>query len=153
MRPRRVPSPQGTRASRCPQTVCGTQQNTTAESTVGSVKPVIDALLRCDGLATTAQLRALGIHRGQLDIAYMYGRIWRVRKGMWCLPGLPRPVLRAQRVKGRLACVSALAFHGVIEDDGGPLHVSARVGQVSWHPAVRSVPGGGERRCAATGNR
>ncbi|MGE3194698.1 MAG: hypothetical protein AB7K08_14660 [Microbacteriaceae bacterium] len=98
------------------------------------MKPVIDALHRCDGLATTAQLRALGIHRGQIDIAYMYGRIWRVRKGMWCLPELPRPVLRAQRVKGRLACVSALAFHGVIEDDGGPLHVSARVGQVSWHP-------------------
>ena len=98
------------------------------------MKPVIDVLREYDGLATTAQLRARGIDRGQIDIAYMYDRIWRVRKGLWCLPDIPRPVLRSQRVKGRLACVSALVYHGVFDADDGPVHVSARFGQVSWHP-------------------
>jgi len=69
-----------------------------------------------------------------IDIAYGYGRIWRVRKGLWCLPDLDRAVLQSQRVKGRLACVSALVYHGVIDDADFDLHVSARVGQVSWHP-------------------
>ena len=69
-----------------------------------------------------------------IDIACMYGRIWRVRKGLWCLPDLPAPVVRAQRAKGRLACVSALVYHGVIDDTGFDLHVAARAGQVSWHP-------------------
>lgn len=95
---------------------------------------VIDALRRFDGLATTAELRARGIERGMIDIAYMYGRVWRVRKGLWALPDIPRAVLAAQRAKGRLACVSALVFHGVIEDGGFKLHLSARIGQVSWHP-------------------
>jgi hypothetical protein len=95
---------------------------------------VIKALERFDGLATTGELRGQGIHRDQIDIAYMYNRIYRVRKGLWCLPGLPRDIRQAQRAKGRLACVSALVHHGVIEDSGFDLHVSARLGQVSWHP-------------------
>ena len=95
---------------------------------------VVDAVRSVGGLATTRQLLNQGIERGMIDIAYMYERIWRVRKGLWCVPELPRDVVRAQRVKGRLACVSALVHHGVIEDDGFDLHVSARSGQVSWHP-------------------
>ena len=98
------------------------------------MQQVIDALRRSDGLATTSELRARGIDRGMIDIAYMYGRIWRVRKGLWCIPDLARPVLQAQRAKGRLACVSALVYHGLIDDEGFDLHVSARLGQVSWHP-------------------
>lgn len=98
------------------------------------MKPVIDVLREYDGLATTAQLRARGIDKGQIDIALMYDRIWRVRKGLWCLPDIPRPVLNSQRAKGRLACVSALEYHGVFDHDGTGLHVSARLGQVSWHP-------------------
>jgi hypothetical protein len=94
------------------------------------------ALRRSDGLATTQELKLRGVDRGMIDVAYMYGRIWRVRKGLWCLPELPRDVLRAQRAKGRLACVSALVHHGVIEDAGFELHVSAREGQVSWHPVA-----------------
>jgi hypothetical protein len=48
-------------------------------------------------------------------------------------------VIAAQRVKARLACVSALVHHGVIDDAGFDLHVSARAGQVSWHPVPQRV--------------
>jgi hypothetical protein len=95
---------------------------------------VIEVLAALGGLATTAELRRHGIDRWGLEIPVMYGKVIRVRKGLWCLPGLPPAVIAAQRAKGRLACVSALVHHGVIEDAGFALHVSAREGQVSWHP-------------------
>jgi hypothetical protein len=42
-----------------------------------------------------------------------YGTIIRARRGVYCDPRLPEPALRALRVGGRLACVSALAHHGL----------------------------------------
>ncbi|CAN5489623.1 hypothetical protein BH09ACT4_BH09ACT4_09530 [soil metagenome] len=103
------------------------------------MQKLYDVLRQTDGLATTAELRARGIERGMLDVAVMYRRVLRVRKGVWCLPELDAAVLAAQRAKGRLACVSALVFHEVIENAGFDLHVSAPPGQVSWHPrSVRS---------------
>lgn len=95
---------------------------------------VIDALLRSDGLATTDELLSRGIDRGMIDIALMYGRIRRVRKGLWGVLDLPPAVIASQRVKGRLACVSALVHLEVIEEAEFGLHVSAPQGQVSWHP-------------------
>ena len=99
------------------------------------MQKVIEVLRSWDGLATTRELHMRGVDRGMLDVAVMYGRIHRVRKGLWCLPDLAPSVRAAQRAKGRLACVSALVHHGVIEDEDFGLHVSARLGQVSWHPA------------------
>lgn len=100
----------------------------------GSMRSLYTTLELHDGMATTAELRAAGVERFMIDIAVMYGRVLRVRKGLWCLPSVPKPVVAAQRAKGRLACVSALVYHGEIEDHGFDLHVSARLGQVSWHP-------------------
>jgi hypothetical protein len=95
---------------------------------------VIDVLRHSGGLATTDELLMKGIDRGMIDIALMYGRIRRVRKGLWGVLDLPTAVIESQRVKGRLACVSALVHHEVIEEADFALHVSAPQGQVSWHP-------------------
>jgi hypothetical protein len=95
---------------------------------------VIDALRRSDGLATTDELLSRGIDRGMIDIALMYGRIRRVRKGLWGVLELPPAVVASQRAKGRLACVSALVHHELIDEAEFGLHVSAPLGQVSRHP-------------------
>lgn len=96
------------------------------------MKSVFRAIDRWGGIATTAELRASGVERSILDVLVMYGRVIRVRKGLWAKPHLPPDVLAAQRLGGRLACVSALAYHGVIEPVPGPLHVSAPEGVTKW---------------------
>jgi hypothetical protein len=102
--------------------------------TIVRVKLVIDALAACGGLATTAELAARGVERQQLDIAVMYSRVVRVRKGLWATLDLAPAALPALRAGGRLACVSALVFLGEIEDAGFPLHLAAPLGVTSWHP-------------------
>ena len=99
---------------------------------------VLNALQVYDGLATTAQLAAQGIDRQQLDIAVMYRRVLRVKKGLWAVPGFAPEALPALRAGGRLACVSALVFHGEIDDAGFELHLAAPLGVTSWHPHRRS---------------
>jgi hypothetical protein len=85
---------------------------------------VLDAIDSCGGIASTSQLRARGISRWILDITVMHGRVIRVRKGRWANPTVPPAAMDAHRVGGRLACVSALVHHGVIEDSGFDLHVA-----------------------------
>jgi len=101
------------------------------------MQSVVNALVKCGGLATTAELAARGVERQQLDIAVMYRRVLRVRKGLWASLDLEPHALRALRAGGRLACVSALVHHGVIEDADFALHVSAPLGVTSWHPRPR----------------
>ena len=99
---------------------------------------VLDALERRGGVATTAELARLGVDRQRLDIAYMYRRIVRVKRGVWALPSIPPEVIVAHRAGGRLACVSALAFHGVIEETGTGLHISAPAWVTKWRSPRRS---------------
>jgi hypothetical protein len=99
------------------------------------VQFVINAITECGGLATTSELVARGVDRQQLDIAVMYRRVLRVRKGLWATLDFSPAALPALRAGGRLACVSALVFYGAIEDAGFDLHVSAPLGVTSWHPA------------------
>jgi hypothetical protein len=48
-----------------------------------------------------------------------------VRRGWYALPGVPEDAIRAARVGGRLACVSALAHHnGGVTAADQPLHVA-----------------------------
>lgn len=85
---------------------------------------VVDTLRRLGGMATTSELRSQGIDRFQLDIALMYDCVVRVRKGLWTLPETEPEIVSARRCGGRVACVSALAFHGLLEataEDG--LHI------------------------------
>jgi hypothetical protein len=75
------------------------------------------------GLVRTCELIAIGENDELIRIARNYGAIIHVRHGWWALPDTPAIQLRAWRGGGRLACVSALAFHGVILDLGDPLHI------------------------------
>jgi hypothetical protein len=95
---------------------------------------VLKAISACGGLATTAELASRGVDRQQLDIAVMYGRVLRVKKGLWAVPGFSPEALPALRAGGRLACVSALVFLEEIEDAGFELHLAAPLGVTSWHP-------------------
>jgi hypothetical protein len=94
---------------------------------------VLAAIDRWGGIASTAELAASGVERSLLDIAVMYGNVIRVKKGLWSRPELPDDVLAAHRAGGRLACVSALAFHGFIEPVEG-LHVAAPYDVTKWNP-------------------
>jgi hypothetical protein len=102
------------------------------------MKYVLDALELRGGLATTGQLARLGVDRQRLDIAYMYRRIVRVKRGVWALPTVPGEAVAAHRAGGRLACVSALAFHGVIEETHTGLHVSAPSWVTKWRSPRRN---------------
>lgn len=93
---------------------------------------VLDALETRGGVATTRELARLGVDRQRLDIAYLYRRIVRIKRGVWALPTVPATVIDAHRAGGRLACVSALAFHGVIDDTHAGLHISAPSWVTKW---------------------
>ena len=82
-------------------------------------------LRRYGGVVTTAEMYREGHTQSILFWSVRYGSILRVRRGIYCDPKLPADAVRALRVGGRLACVSALAHHGVI---AAPdlLHVSVQ---------------------------
>jgi len=101
------------------------------------MKFVLDALERLGGVATTRELSRAGVERQRLDIAAMYRRIVRVKRGVWAAPGVDAAVIAAHRAGGRLACVSALAFHGVIEPVGSDLHISAPSLVTRWRAPHR----------------
>ena len=75
------------------------------------------------GLVRTRELLAIGENDELIRIARNYGAIIHVRQGWWALPDTPSLELSAWRAGGRLACVSALAFHGETFDLGEPLHI------------------------------
>lgn len=65
---------------------------------------------RLGGLASMGELLYLGHWRELIEIALRYRSLVRVRRGWYALPGEPESVMRAWRVGGRLACVSAVAY-------------------------------------------
>ena len=75
------------------------------------------------GLVRTRELLAIGYEDETIRISRNYGVLIHVRQGWWALPGTPEGLLRAWRAGGRLACVSALAFHGVALELGDELHI------------------------------
>lgn len=95
---------------------------------------ILDAIDANGGMASTAELVRVGVERWELDMAVAYGRVLRVRKGLWARPELSRLAVDAQRGGGRLACVSALTYHGVIEPVPGRVHVCAPSWASSWRP-------------------
>lgn len=79
------------------------------------------------GIATRADLFAHGCTRDEIDLAVRYGWIISVRKGVYASRDLDPTVLRALRVGGRLACVSAVAwFEGRAIRPDEPVHVLVR---------------------------
>jgi len=75
------------------------------------------------GIATTAELLSSGYSRRNIEAVVGYGRVIRVRRGVYALRELPPEILEACRIGGRLTCVSALAFHGIIHSADDALHV------------------------------
>ncbi len=89
----------------------------------------IDAeIRRIGGIASTRELAAAGFSPGYLRAATSSRAITRVRKGWYANADPDIDVLRAWRVGGRLACVSAASHHGLwVLDSWTTLHVSVPV--------------------------
>lgn len=81
------------------------------------------------GVAQRRELLEAGVWPDEIDLSRRYGRILKVRRGWYASLDTPRPVLRALRAGGRLACVSALAWHrGEAIPTAEPVHVLVRYG-------------------------
>ena len=106
-------------------------RDTGSPSERGGVRIILDLIDRHGGIAYTRELSR--VPRNVLDVAAWYGTVLHVKKGVWAAPGLDPVVASAIRAGGRLACVSALAYHGVIEP-GHELHICAPLGVISWRP-------------------
>jgi very-short-patch-repair endonuclease len=89
---------------------------------------VVDEIGRRGGIASTHELVKAGFTPGILRSAVACRSITRVRKGWYADPTIDTPVLRAWRVGGRLACVSAAAHHDLwIPEHSDFLHVSVPI--------------------------
>ncbi|MBK4347599.1 type IV toxin-antitoxin system AbiEi family antitoxin domain-containing protein [Lacisediminihabitans changchengi] len=72
----------------------------------------VDEIIRdLGGVATAAELRERGHPAWELRMLLDYGRLVRVRKGWYATTSTPIELVRAWRVGGRLACVSAPGGH------------------------------------------
>ena len=80
------------------------------------------------GLVRTRELLAFGYDDERIRMAHNYRLLVRVRQGWWALPGTAEILLLAWRAGGRLACVSALAFHGMSLELGDRLHIEVSAG-------------------------
>ena len=87
------------------------------------------------GVASAADLHALGL--GDIDIRLYasYGTLRRVRRGWYILPDTDETVAEACRWGGRLTCLSALALYGDDVEDDGRLHIELRRSDVLRVPA------------------
>jgi len=92
-------------------------------------------------IATRAELRGLGLTDRRLAAAVASGALLRVRKGIYASPDLDARAVRAVRVGGRLACVSALRLLGVYGFDD---HLHVHLDHSSSR--LRSPGGGALRR-------
>jgi len=72
---------------------------------------VAEAVEVLGGFATRDELLSMRCWAQSIDMGVYYGKILRVRQGQYASKNLPTEVLRALRVGGRLACVSALALY------------------------------------------
>ena len=81
------------------------------------------------GVARASELYARGHPAWELRMLSEYGRIIRVRKGWYATADTSPQLLRAWRVGGRLACISALVHYGLVEPDDpmGPLGPESRL--------------------------
>ena len=70
-----------------------------------------NALAHLGGFASRRELLALGCSPEHIDLSVWYRNILPTRKGWYAAKGTAPLILRALRVGGRLACVSALAWY------------------------------------------
>ena len=92
-------------------------------------------------IASRADLRALGATDRMLTSAARSHHLLRVRRDHYAIPGTDLHVLRAVRVGGRLACVSALRHEGIFGFDYTNTHIHLRKSASrSRSPRTRAVP-------------
>ncbi|MGV8894939.1 MAG: hypothetical protein ACOH10_01595 [Rhodoglobus sp.] len=70
-----------------------------------------EALERLGGYASRAELIAAGCWPEMVDMGLYYRQILRVRRGHYASIDTPMQVLKALRVGGTLACVSAVDYY------------------------------------------
>lgn len=85
---------------------------------------VVRVLAELGGIAPARDLAARGIGPGLVRVAWRAGEIARVRKGWYAVPALQPDVLRASRVGGVVACLSAARVHGLWVPSDERLHVA-----------------------------
>lgn len=85
---------------------------------------VVAALRGLGAVAQTRELAAAGVTGVGLASEVASGSIIRVRRGWYALPHADAELVRAVRVGGRLACVSAARFYGWATPEHPCLHVS-----------------------------
>lgn len=95
-----------------------------------------------DGIVSSELLSANGHSPHEAARAVQSGRLLRVRRGWFALPGAPRPLVDAVSAGGRLSCVSVLRRHGVWSMRDWRPHV--RTGRHSGHSP-------GQREAARSG--
>ena len=79
---------------------------------------VEELVARLGGFATRDDLVGHGCWPMMIDLSLYYGKIIRVRRGQYALPGVHPSILRALRIGGTLAWVSALRYYGDVADAG-----------------------------------
>jgi hypothetical protein len=102
---------------------------------------ILDRIARLGGLARTSELLQAGIDDELIRMAARYRRIIDAGHGWWALPETPSRVVTARRAGGRLACTSALRFHGFLPEQASAdieaVHVSlARSARKPTHPGL-----------------
>ncbi len=87
------------------------------------MRSVVEIVRKLGGVAATHELLAAGMTSHGLTAAVRAGTLIRPRQG-WYLPSeVPEQVVRAVRVGGRLASLSAAASYGLAVPHAFPLHV------------------------------
>lgn len=66
------------------------------------------------GIASSRELVSAGVDETWMRMLRDTGRLLRLRKGWWALPGTAPIHVLAWRIGGPLACVSALVHHGLL---------------------------------------
>lgn len=92
---------------------------------------------------TRAELRAQGMSARGITAAVRTGRLVRARRDNYLAEGVPRQLIDAVRVGGRLGCLSLLSLLGVFVFDASVLHVHMERGDSRMrlpHSAGGDVP-------------
>ncbi len=103
-----------------------------------------ERLLRRLGIARSRDLERAGISRTQLRRLVQQGRVERLARGLYALPGTPRDersdlAKAARRVPAGVICLlSALRFHGLTTQN--PFEVWMAIDRKAWRPRVDHPP-------------
>lgn len=84
---------------------------------------MVRVLASLGGIAPARDLAAAGVGAGLLRVAWRNGEVTRFRKGWYGLPSLSPDVIKASRVGGMVACLSAARAHGLWVPAHDDLHV------------------------------